>query len=186
MKRYIYLVIISVLTAFQKTAAFAELFNSELDGALKSPTHEPNIMSIIFALLFVIAMIYVTGIIYSKLNVVGAKAAKKQFDDYDLNRAVVLSTTQLGQNRNLHVIEVNGKCYLIGATVNSINLIKELGTIDDIQSDEVFEEIEPEISQIPEDEDIDKAIRTLYANPNDNEAEKVEVEEEFDIHKKYL
>lgn len=156
--------------------AFAALdTGSDLDGALKDTTGEPGIMTIIFSLLVVVFLIYITGIIYSKLNVVGAKAAKEQFKNYDLNRAVVVSTTQLGQNRNLHVIEINERCYLIGATPNSINLIKDLGEAEKTKST-AYEK--------PEDADIDKAIRVLYGK--DEEPVEQEQEEEFDVHKKYL
>jgi len=110
----------------------------------------------------VVCLIYITGIIYSKLNILGAKTVKKQLKNCDmhLNHAVILSTTQLGQNKNLHVIEVNNQRLLIGATLNSINLIKELEDVEEI-----------------------KEIEQLQAP---KEEEKVETIEEFDLHKKYL
>lgn len=97
-------------------------------------SREPGFGSVVFSLLFVICLIYVTGLIYSKLNAVGAKTVKKQLKKHDLSQAMVLSTTQLGQGKNLHVIEINNQKMLIGATQHSINLIKELK----------FEEIEQE------------------------------------------
>ncbi len=152
---------------------------SELEQALRDTSKDPSLASIVSALLIVIFLIYITGIIYSKLNAVGSKAAREQFKNYDLNKAIVLSTTQLGQNRNLHVIEINDKCYLIGATPNSVNLIKELGTVENNKNQEY---------EKPEDVDIDKAIRVLYGKNEEiieSEAQPSDTEE-FDVHKKYL
>ena len=192
MNKYTFLIILSVLTGFQKTIVYADTFSPEIGGALKSPLHEPSMFNIVFALCFVVALIYVTGLIYSKLNVVGAKAAKKQFTDFDINRAIVLSTTQVGQNRNLHVVEVNGNCYLIGATPNSINLIKELGKFNDFSDDEEKTDEEPvaEEEYSPENFNIDDAIKTLYAGKKEDFSEEIkeeaEVSEEDEIYKKYL
>lgn len=106
---------------------------SELGQNLKTHSHEPGIFSIVFSLLFVICLIYATGLIYSKLNIMGAKSVKEQLKNLDLGTAMVLSTTQLGQGKNLHVIEIDNKRLLIGVTPNSINLIKELDKIDEIK-----------------------------------------------------
>ena len=110
-----------------------------------------------FALCFVIFLIYITGIIYSKLNVFGANTIKKQIKDYDWNRAVVVSTTQLGQNKNLHVVKLNDKYYFIGATNESITLLKELKTSENNNEEQ-------------------------NNNPEKTESTK----DNFDIHKKYL
>lgn len=155
-----------MLTA-QKAFCAAEAISSDLKPALKSSANEPNFLSVLSALLFVVALIYVTGLIYSKLNVVGAKTVQTQIRNNDLSRAVVISTTQLGQNKNLHVIELNKKHYLIGSTPGSINLIKELGSIKEV-------EITTEKSQ-PETKS-DNDIETVY----------VEEQPNFDLHKKYL
>ncbi|MDD3436464.1 MAG: flagellar biosynthetic protein FliO [Candidatus Gastranaerophilales bacterium] len=159
----------------QSTVCLAEEAVAGLEQALKQPGHEPNFMSIVFALGFVILLIYVTGIIYSKLNLVGAKAVQEQLKNYDLTKTVVLSTTQLGQGKNLHVIEINNKRYLIGATQNSISLIKELGEIEKKFS----KEKEPEAT-------VDEAIEVLYGEEKKDLASAMEKVEEFDVHKKYL
>lgn len=98
-----------------------------LETSLKSESAGPSFFHIIFALIFVVCLIYVTGVIYSKLNIVGTNAVKEQLKNCDMDRAVVISTTQLGQNKNLHVIELNNKRFLIGAA-ESITLLKDLGT----------------------------------------------------------
>lgn len=165
MKKYSVLMI-CIFTALQSSSSLAENTAPMLEDSLKQPVNEPGIMSIVFSLGVVIFLIYITGLIYSKLNVVGAKTVQKQLKTYDLLRAVVLSTTQLGQGKNLHVIEIAGKRYLIGAAPNSINLIKEL------EEDKSHAEIEN-----PENIRIDETLDDTGVS------EKVD---EFDIHKKYL
>ena len=121
---------ISAIIFMGTNAAFCvpESVSPELEQALKTNHSEPGIMAVLFALLIVIFLIYITGVIYSKLNIAGAKAVQQQLKDYELNKAVVISTTQLGQNKNLHVIELNNKRYLIGAGQDNITLLKELET----------------------------------------------------------
>lgn len=146
---------------------------------LKTNANEPNFMSIIFALLFVILLIYITGLIYSKLNIIGAKTVREQLNQCDINRAVVLSTTQLGQGKNLHVIEINKKSYLIGATQNSISLLTEIK----------LSEAKQDTTKIAENIDIDDAIRTLYhgkIEEQNTNIDEIPPEDNFDIHKKYL
>ena len=156
MNKYLIL-LMTFICSVQKGFCEVEALSPDLSTSLKVHTaqHEPGIFSIVIALLVVICLIYVTGIIYSKLNVLGSNTVKKQLKNYDLTSAVVLSTTQLGQNRNLHVIEVGGERLLVGATQTSINLVKDLGSAD---------------------------------NPVENKPEenKVEIVDDFDLHKKYL
>lgn len=118
------------LNSIQLAYCEIEEVNQELSQVLKSHSNDPSVLTIIISLLFVLCLIYATGVIYSKLNVYGAKTVKKQMKDYDMTKVIVLSTTQLGQGKNLHVLELEGKRMLIGATPNSINLIKELETTD--------------------------------------------------------
>lgn len=178
MKRKLFLVIgIFIFTIGQNALCFADEITPGLEQSLKQPVNEPNFLTIIFSLLFVVFLIYITGIIYSKLNLVGAKTVQEQLKNYDLARAVVISTTQLGQGKNLHVIEINNKRYLIGATPNSINLIKELGDAKKV----------PAKAQEPiVEENVDDAIEVLYGEEQKKLNEELEKVEEFDVHKKYL
>lgn len=170
MKKYLFLTTWLFLFGAQKAFCAVESVSPELEHSLKTHSGEPGIGSIIFSLLFVIFLIYVTGVIYSKLNLVSAKKMRDQLKNYDLSKAMVLSTTQLGQGKNLHVIELDKKLYLIGATQNSINLIKELDYIKE------------EVTGIekPKEADIDEAIGVLYGGAKEEPAE------EFEVHKKYL
>jgi len=180
MNRFLFLTTSVFMLTMQKAFCLTEAVSPDLDESLKTQSGDPSVFHIIFALLFVLALIYVTGIIYSKLNIVGAKTLKDQLKNSDINRAIVVSTTQLGQNKNLHVIEINNKSYLIGATPNSINLIKDLG---DVKADESEDKPKNESS----DEDIDKAIKCLYGRSNGDIIEQNHPDEdEFNIHKKYL
>lgn len=150
-----------ILISAQKALCAVEAASPELSHSLKNNAHEPGFGSIVFALIVVISLIYVTGLIYSKLNIVGAKTVQEQLRNYDLSKVVVVSTTQLGQGKNLHVIELNNQRYLIGATLNSINLIKELGEVKNgAKKSEAFKE--------------------------DAVEQPAEPEEKFDVHKKYL
>lgn len=88
---------------------------------------EPNFFSMIFSLIFVILLIYITGILYTKLNKFGVKALKGQQGDVRSSQVSVVSTTPLGNNKTLHVVELDGKRMLIGASASSIHLIKDLG-----------------------------------------------------------
>ena len=113
------------------TAAQASSVTTTTDNSVSLGTQsvgqEPNLISIVFSLLFVILLIYITGIIYAKLNKLGLNTLKKQIGDTNNYRATVVSTTPLGGNKTLHVVELDGKRMLIGASVNSIHLIKDLG-----------------------------------------------------------
>lgn len=182
MKKFLFLIIGFCVLAAEKGFCALDSVGPDIATSLKSNTAEPNYLSIVFALFFVIALIYITGLIYSKLNIASAKKLQEQFKDYDLSKVIVVSTTQLGQGKNLHVIELHKKRYLIGATQNSINLIKELDAVK-----------ESTTKKQPEDDvDIDKAIKFLYGSQK-SEMEDLETlddgkksADEFDLHKKYL
>ena len=88
---------------------------------------EPNLLSILFSLVFVILLIYATGIIYTKLNKLGINTVKREMKDSSSSHVSVISTTALGNNKTLHVVELDGKRMLIGASSSSIHLIKDLG-----------------------------------------------------------
>ena len=111
---------------------------------------EPSLISMIFSLIFVILLIYITGIIYAKLNRLGFKTMKNQMKDLDDSRVAVISTTPLGNNRTLHVVELDGKRMLIGSSSGSIQLIKDLGTYPPVEINEKeFSKIEIPNIRIP-------------------------------------
>ena len=123
---------------------------NDINDVSQTIGHEPNIMSVIFSLLFVILLIYLTGIIYAKLNKVGFKTMKSQIGEFDKSKVAVISTTPLGSNKTLHVVELDGKRMLIGASANSIDLIKDLGTYPPVDINEgEFSKIEIPNIRIP-------------------------------------
>lgn len=111
--------------------------------------NEPSIISVVLSLLFVIVLIYLTGIIYAKLNKVGVKALKRQQGDYARSQVSVVSTTQLGNNKTLHVVELDGKRMLIGASSTAIQLIKDLGSFNDSSDSDEYSHIEIPNIKIP-------------------------------------
>ena len=118
-------------------------------GTTQNIGQEPSLVSLFFSLLFVILLIYATGIIYAKLNKLGLNTLKKQIGDSNKTQVSVVSTTALGGNKTLHVVELDGKRMLIGASANSIHLIKDLGTCStDIEEGE-YSKIEIPNIRIP-------------------------------------
>ena len=110
---------------------------------------EPSLVSLLFSLLFVILLIYATGIVYAKLNKLGLKTLKKQIGDSSKSQVSVVSTTALGGNKTLHVVELDGKRMLIGASTNSIHLIKDLGAYSTDIEDGEYSKIEIPNIRIP-------------------------------------
>ncbi len=111
--------------------------------------HEPSLISVVFSLLIVIVLIYLTGIIYTKLNKVGLNTLKRQQGSLSKSQVSVVSTTALGNNKTLHVVELDGKRMLIGASSGAIQLIKDLGSVEHGETDEEFSSIEIPTIKIP-------------------------------------
>ena len=112
-------------------------------------TTEPSIISVVLSLLFVVVLIYMTGILYSKLNKVNMKTLRKQQGEFAKTQVSVLSTTQLGANKTLHVVELDGKRMLIGASSATIQLIKDLGSVTNDSTNDEFSCIEIPNIKIP-------------------------------------
>ena len=97
----------------------------------QDPIGMPGILNLVVSMAVVIALIYATGWIYTKLNVINKDKLKKFVSDKDLkNRFNVLQSMPLGQQRYLYSIEMNGKIMLIGSTPSHINLLKEFDKTD--------------------------------------------------------
>lgn len=120
------------------------------DTVTKSVGQEPNLLSVLMSLIFVILLIYATGIVYAKLNKASLKSLKNHLGEGEDSRVSVISTTPLGSNKTLHVVELDGKRMLIGASANSIDLIKDLGSYPHPDIDEsAFSKIEIPNIRIP-------------------------------------
>ena len=103
----------------------ASLENQEINKAINQISYEPNWFGMIFGLLTVICLIYLTGFIYQKM--VKVNLSNNKFEDI---RADIVSTTSLGQGRNLHIIKLGNKKILIGATQNSITYITDVEKLE--------------------------------------------------------
>ncbi len=117
-----------------KASAESDLYrqNEELSEVLAQNPYEPNYFTLLLGLFIVICLIYITGFVYQKL-------IKVKMNNTEIaNKISVISTTSLGQGKNLHVIKLNGKYSLIGATNNNICHIKDFDEqeIDDFLKEE--------------------------------------------------
>lgn len=179
-----------------------EGLTSNIKYALKRST-ESNYASVLIALGVVIVLIYITGIIYAKLNVIGYKTIKKQYKDMDDSKIIIRSTTQIGNNKSLHVIELGGKKMLIGVTNDSINLIKDLSENSDKRKTKSESESESEQKQCMLSKELSSQLPLDKLYNKDKDAyEDIEIEnnapqeednsnsqynsEEFGLYKKYL
>ena len=123
MKKFIMFIMMSFLCV---DSVFADSVTENINSSLKSSSYEPNYFSILVSLVFVIFLIYVTGILYTKLNKVGVKTVRNELKESSDIKPVVLSTTPIGHDKSLQVIEINGEKLLIGVSQNSVSLIKTL------------------------------------------------------------
>ena len=157
----------AALIVITSTPVFAE----PLRDTLRQP-HEPGYFSVLLSLVFVVCLIYATGLIYNKLNHLGIKTFKAQNKEFAKDKITILSTTPLGANRTLHVIELDGRKMIIGASANSIHLIKDLSEEDNLDavvkdnSDSVFDS-------------------AAVVNASE-EVKNPDLDEEFGLYKKYL
>ena len=113
----------------------------------QDPIGMPGMVNLVLSMVIVIALIYATGWIYTKLNIINKDKLKKiTSSQNDKERFSVLQSMPLGQQRHLYSIEMNGKILLIGSTPSHINLIKEF------DKNEIVNEIPVEqVSSKPEE-----------------------------------
>lgn len=171
-------------------SVFADSLTSNIKYALKHST-DGNYFSVVIALGIVILLIYITGVIYAKLNVVGYNAMKKQYLDLNDSKVLVLSNTVVGKDKSLLVVELSGKKLLLGVTEKTITLIKDLD--ENCTSDE-----NKAVKDFSKNPDLDRIYPTrnfMEGNdvkieqdiPEEDNEEKSEYDsEEFGLYKKYL
>ncbi len=128
------ILVFSFLLNFKSFADEQILSKSEqINEVLSKNPYEPNYFSMILGLFVVIGLIYLTGFLYQKLT-----KATIANEDYLLNKAQIISTTSLGQGRNLHVIKIGSEACLIGSTQNNITFIKDV----QLQTQKLKEEVD--------------------------------------------
>lgn len=117
MKKLLFLVLINFQLAFAAEEAQSEALNTTLGAN----SWEPNYFAMLLGLFLVIALVYITAFFYQKLLKINVSSDSEKY-----NTVKIISTTSLGQNKNLHVIKVNEEYILIGSTQNAITYIKDL------------------------------------------------------------
>ena len=91
----------------------------------------PSLLNLVVSMILVIAMIYLTGWIYNKLNIVNKNKLKSLANnDTDLKKFTVIQSMPLGQQRYIYTVEMAGKILLVGSTPSHINLLKEFSEND--------------------------------------------------------
>lgn len=111
----------------------------------------------------VLLLIFVFAWVYAKVKGINPSAILMgKFGEKDLNKFNVISTSTLGQGKDIHLVEINGKQLVIGSTANNINLLTEISP-DEVENlknqtekETDFEENQVEISEEPFDEPIEE------------------------------
>ena len=121
-------------------------------------------------LLIATCILFFIGIVALTAGILHLKNTSNKKQDNILNSSKIslLSTANLGGNKSLHVIELDGKKMLIGASSNVIQLLKDLDTNseeDDFETD--FSDV------ISSEKENTESSHTV--NPDD-----------YDLYKKYL
>ena len=109
--------IISLMFLFSSAFADEQLYSS-----MNHSNYEPSYISMFFGLIIVICLIYITGILYTRLTKI--KLTDSSEDRYAIR---VISTTSLGPNKNLYVVKYNTNVSLIASTKDDIVYLKDLG-----------------------------------------------------------
>ena len=125
----------TIMLFLLNSIVYAQATEDEIKNVLNNSTYEPNYWGMILGLFTVIAMIYLTGFLYQKLtkfNVVNKDAY--------LNKAQVISTTSLGQGRNLHVVKIGNSACLLGSTQNNITYIKDVEIVELQEKERIVDE----------------------------------------------
>lgn len=109
------------LLFFYSTISNQIFAQEDLTTSLSKNQWEPNYIGMFFGLFVVLGLVYLSAFIYQKLLKV--KISKNINSNIS---AEIISTTPLGQNKNLHIIKVQDEYILIGATSNNISYIKNI------------------------------------------------------------
>src|SRR5574344_1830801 len=165
------------LIFINQNAYCAVVLSPEMKAYMRQTVETPGVLHIIIALILVIALMYVTSGIYMKLNLINKKSFSKLDKQLgELNKFKIISTLPLGQNRNIHIIEVNNKYLMIGSTSSNISLIKEFDKADLLKvmkSAEDFVQTQTEQKEI----DIPEALSVIYPHSDENNENEVKEEE---------
>jgi len=88
---------------------------------------ENNFLKTFSSLSIVLLLVFVFAWIYARVKGINPTAILTgKFSEKNLNKFNVLSTSTLGQGKDIHLVEINGKQLVIGSTNNNINLLTEI------------------------------------------------------------
>ena len=131
MKNKIICVLYTLFFALCAQAQDNPYSSAEFQEVLKHDTYEPNYFTLIFGLVLVIFLIYLTGFFYQKLIGVNSKINKKANDELEkITKAKVVSHTPLGQGKEIYIVQVKDKTLVLGATQNYISLLREFDSFE--------------------------------------------------------
>ena len=148
------------LLLINKNMSYAVEIPSVMQQSMaQDPIGMSGILNLVISMVVVIALIYATGWIYTKLNLINKDKLKKLTSaQTDKERFTVLQSMPLGQQRHLYSIEMNGKILLVGSTPSHINLIKEFDKSDIIQTKEPPLETTPEETTKPVKQELKSSL----------------------------
>lgn len=129
--------------------------DAPLESLLSNGTiHQGGVLRSIISLLIVVGLIYLTAWFYKKLNKFNTQSFSKDTQETLINKFKIHSSQTLGANRNLYIVEINGKYLVLGVTQSNINLLKEFDKND----------IDAKYSTIKEDEVNNKSNDVWISN----------------------
>jgi len=97
----------------------------------EKPSSGINFVWTLFALFIVLAIIVFIGQLFNRLkNTDPAMLLAGKFGEKSVNRFNILSTASLGQGKNIHLVEINGKHLVIGSTINNISFLAEIDPVN--------------------------------------------------------
>lgn len=152
------LLVLIMFLSFSSSALCIEIPDSMKQAMASETAGMPSMINLVLSMVIVIALIYATGWVYNKLNLVNRdKLNKLGAADFDKQKFSVLQTMPLGQHRYLYSIEMNGKILLVGSTPSHISLIKEFS------KDEKCEEINLKENYSAQEQDSDEESKATQS-----------------------
>lgn len=94
-----------------------------MKNTMKTQSDMPSLLNLVISMILVIGLIYLTGWIYQKLNKINQTKLTDKLTEK--NKFKVISSLPLGSQKNLYAVEFNDKILVVGATQNSITILKD-------------------------------------------------------------
>lgn len=117
--------IVSKVNKIIETDALSK--NSSLKENLPIKSSESLFLKTFSSLAIVLFLIFIFAWVYARLKGINPAAVLTgRFNEKDLNNFNVLTSSTLGQGKDIHLVEINGKQLVIGSTSSNINLLTEI------------------------------------------------------------